>query len=324
VGAEAAAATLFSSLAVAAPAAGGAAAVAALTGALVLTAIAFMAVYALSKFYDSTLGLGLRRLAATIDNAIPGPWDIGEATLGRMDDAIMGGFGRVLSALSAATTRVFAGLAWTVETIWDAMADLGAATLQAVVGITNGEIPTQIARRMAANVRRITSLERTVRVEIRKAVASFARRAQALEADLDRTFGAARRGIDFIRDVSLPRIQRRVTDAVQGINSLRRYVFGRVNARLTRLERLTIGAALTAGVLGVLTKYFPWWRCTATRRFMRGLCRAPLGALDNLLSLLLAFTVSYSVVEFAEAMQDLTVPFTEVVHYALHDPSERG
>jgi hypothetical protein len=292
-------------------------AAASITALLLLLAVAFLMTLAAMKLYEYTIGAGLRKLADVL-NVIPFV-DIGDRFFAAMDNAIMGGFAEALDAQEWAAMKLFAGLSWIAETMFDVMADLAGATWQAINGIVHGEIPTQLTQRTEHLLRRLRALDKAVTTEVARLSHAIARRTQALEAELDRTFGLARRGIDAIQGVTIPRIRREIADVRASIGALRRHVYGRLDRRLSRVEKLVIGGALTAAVLGVLTRYFPWWRCTNVRRFNRALCRMPVGGLDNLLGLVLAFSTTFGILEFAELMQEVTEPFAEAVRDVLDD-----
>jgi hypothetical protein len=306
-----------------APGAAGAAAVAALTGALVLTVIAFCLIYALSKFYDSVLGYALRRFASAIDGAIPFGNPVG-AVVGRVDDAVMAGFGRALDGLAGSTAHVFHALAWVVASLWDAVNDLGRATLQAVIGLKHGDVPTAITHRTAGLARRVAQLERGRESLVRRLTATVNARVGRLDAELDRTFGLARRGIDALRGDITTILRRGLTGVRGDLAALRRYTYGRLTRRISRLEAAVGAGVLTAAVLRVLARAMPWYRCANVKGFNKWLCKSPPGGLNNLLGLLLIFTTSLGVNEFARLLQEEMGMVTWVVREAVDDTPATG
>ena len=167
----------------------------------------------------------------------------------------------------------------------DAINYQAAATAQTVHNLVHSTIPVTVRDRTdplthAGARTRSGSLARD-REEARK-------RAAGLEAgvrDLHREKIARERGIDNVKGQS-----KAYTDAQAGrlegqIAKERAYSHKVLGGRLSLLERL-LGVGVIGGVAAaVLTRLFPYWQCSNVRRFMRGLCRSPIGALDWLFAL---------------------------------------
>lgn len=235
--------------------------------------------------YDYSLGKLLRMLADVLDFKV---WrfhvNLG-AGLDRIDHAIQ----QTLASGILATEKVIGKWWWAQEKLaqwtYDSLAYFANSTVAAFDSLVHGTIPTAVGNATGALAqglgkvgRRMVALERNLETQL-------VRRTRALEAEVERDFGRAWRGIDNLRGKAIPRVLAEVAALGAAIAALRKFAHGTLNKRITRLEKLVLGGAFTAGVLAVLTRYFPYWRCSNVRRFNRNLCRSPIGSLDWLFGL---------------------------------------
>lgn len=285
-------------------AAGGGAAVAGLTTAYLLLLFMLVTLIGLQKGYDATLGALLRDLA---DSARGIRWVGGSiaSAIEGIDHFVMRQIGRAIGAVERASSETWNALTWIVRELADSIAELASDTYTAVQGVVLGEIPTQVGNLTAATGRSLAALRRFVRVEVARVLRAQALRAKGLALDLENAFGKAFRGIDAIRGVSIPRLWRALAGAAAAVLALKRYVYGNLSRRLSRVEGLLLGGALTAAILSVLARRLPWYRCTNVRRWNRFLCRLPLGFLDDLLGLAGAVVVLSDVCRIGRAVASL-------------------
>lgn len=312
---------VYAGAAPAAPLAPSLAAAGAITGAIIIIGVAFLATLAAKKVYELTVGAALDVLERQL-NRIPYV-KIGTRTAGLLNQAIRGGLNNVLNAEAAMASRLFAGLTWVVETTYDVMADGFAATYEAIKGLKQGDVPTQIIQRTTTLVKQLGVTRAEVRRLVTGQVAGLVRRVAAVERDLDRVFGLARRGIDSVEKLSLPRVWRELGALRARVTALGRSTGRSLDRRLSTVEKLVLGGALTAAVLATLTRYMPWWRCASNRRVQRAFCNYPLAHLDNLLGLLLAFTTTFGVVEYAKVLQEFVGVTADVIDDRFDDTDDQ-
>lgn len=287
--------------------------------ALLIALRLFMQVFAawmLRLAYAVTLGLLLRLLASKADK-VPLIGGKLKRWLTGADMAIADALGRVAQANEIVLSKFFYGLGVVTDQVNDTIVDLAKSMYVTFDAVIHGEIPNHAKRANAPIAKRIkdeTGRSAARDRAQRRSIDDLGARSRAR----DKAEATARaRGIDRlqdeIRNVVLPRVR-----ALRGeIADVRGYTARQVRAvsrRVSRLEAALGAGAIAAVGLGVLSRAFPYWRCTNVKAFNRALCRAPVGALDDLLLLALTGVSSLSIVALAEELQDLMDPATEAVH----------
>lgn len=258
--------------------------VAGLSAAYLMLLFAVVVLIGLMRSYDATFGALLRKLA---DETRGIRWVGGSIAnaVERIDAYVMRQLGAAIASTERAASETWNALTWIVRELADTVAELAADTLTAIEGVVLGEIPTQIGNVVRPVDQGLARLRRWVRTEIVRQVHALGLRTKAVALDMENAFGKAWQGIDAIRGVSIPRLWRAFAAEAAALLALKRYVYDRLSRRLSRVEGLVLGGALTVAALQVLTRSIPWWRCTNVRRWNRFVCRMPLGFVDDLLGL---------------------------------------
>lgn len=275
-----------------------------------------LAVWMLRLAYAVTLGLMLRLMASQAGR-VPVVGGKLKGALEKADDVIADALGKVAQANERAFAAFTAGLGDATDRVTDALVDLAGSMYTTYDALLHGELPNHTKRATQPIAKRIKD-ETTVR--------SARDRAQRRSIDdlgkstraRDRAEARVRaRGIDRlddrIRDVVLPQV-RGLRVAVQGVRSYTARQARALSRRIGRLEAAIGSGVIAAGALAVLSRSFPYWRCTNVKRFNRALCRAPVGALDDLLGLALLSVSSLSIVAFAEEVGEIMEPAADAVH----------
>lgn len=258
----------------------------------------------LQKGYDATLGALLAKLADSVEDI----WLIGGTVAGAInsiDHYVMRSIGRAIASLERASSETWGALTWLVRETGDSIAELARDTYLAIEGVILGEIPTQVGNLTRPIGNSLARLRRYVRTEVARQVHALGVRTKGIALDMEHAFGKAWQGIDAIRGVSIPRLWKALAAAAAGTLALKRYVYDVLSRRLSRVEGLVLGGALTVAALNVLTRSIPWFRCSNVRRFNRFLCRMPLGFLDDLLGLAGAVVLLSDVCRIGRAVASL-------------------
>lgn len=280
-------------------------ALAALTGALILACLAWVVLFGVQKFYDATLGALLHGVARLIDRAVPF-YDLGSATVGKANQAVQVAIGAALDAAETSAARTWQALAWVVRETGETLELFAHATVDAIHALTNGEVPAQIRAAVAPLSVRQTLAQMAQQFDLARLRATLYAQVGALAADLDRTFGYARAGIDALTRQALPAIRREAAATAATVGALNGYVRGTLDRRIGRIEQAVTGAALAAGVLSVLARYAPWVRCSNVGKLGRAVCRTDTGLLDSLLAGSLLIVGSLSLEQMARELREPT------------------
>lgn len=276
-------------------------ALAALTGFLLLAVLVWASLFALQKFYSYTLGAVVRGLAGLIDKAVPF-YDLGSATVGKIDDGVQVAIGSALSAAERNVSRTWSALAWVVRETGDTLELFAHATVEAFHSLTHGEIPAQIRSNVIPNTVRLGQATAALGASVLGLRATLYAQVGGLEARVARAVAAAQAAAGQLRDVDIPALRDLVDAAGARVGALGRYVHGALDRRIGRLEQAVTGAALAAGVLAVIARYAPWVRCSNVGKVGKAICRTDTGLLDALLLGLTVYAGSQSVVRFANGM----------------------
>lgn len=274
------------------------------------------AVWMLRLAYAVTLGLLLRLLASQAGR-VPLIGGKLKKWLTGADMFVADALGKVAQANETVLSGFFHGLGVVVDQTNDTIVDLAKSMYVTFDAVIHGEIPNHAKRAnqpIVARVKREADRSRAYDARTSKAIATTGK------ASVARTKAEAR-----ARQAAIARVEHTYTDVVvpdlrgirTGLANLRGYTARQLraaNRRIGSLERALGAGAIAAIGLGVLSRAFPYWRCTNVRSFNRALCRAPVGALDDLLGLALLSVGSLSIVAFAEEVGELMDPAAEAIH----------
>ncbi len=262
----------------------------ALTGLLLVLALAFVATWATIKLYDLTMGALLRGVSDLV-GALPFVGGFGERKIEALDQFILRQLGHALNGLETATAATWDALGFLVRETGKAMEALASATHDAIRNIHVADIPEQVSTATLPLKSGLARTKRDVHERARAEAKARSRGIDEVTRDLTRERLAREKGIDYIGARINARVMPRIRSLDRELAALRGYTRRVLSRRISKVE-----AALAAGVVGAialatLTRYFPWFRCTNVRRFNRFLCRLPVGLLDDLLGLTIAALV---------------------------------
>lgn len=260
----------------------------------------------LKAIWADTIGWALQKLADILHfSAFRIKVDLG-GPLRAIDNTVENALGRAILENEKAL-----GLFWhttkaLVEYAADSIADFGQDVHGAIHGLVYGTIPNAAAAAVRPVASGVGSVTRVVTTVQRVAIPNVRALVKAVEAQLDRDFGIARRGIDHIGKAILPRILARERALESDVAGLQQQVGRVIPHRLTRLERWLGAGVIGGAAVAAITRVFPYWQCSNVKRFNRNVCRSPLGSLDWLFGLALATLVALDVEQVAHVGQDVT------------------
>lgn len=276
-----------------------------ISAALIFLCFALIVLYGLLYTYDYTLGAFVRRLADMVEDI----WIVGGKladALERMDHWVMSKIATGIDSLEASVSRLWDGLTWLVKETGDAMVAFAQDVQAAIAGIVGAEIPVQIETRTRVIRERVRTASLDFDARMSAEARARGRGIDQLRRDLAREQLARERGIDRlterISDFVMPRVRAVEGELADVWGYTRRHLLGRIRS----LENALAAGAVAGIAAAALTRLYPWWQCTNVRRFNRLLCRAPIGALDDLLGLALTVVGPISLVAFAELLQGVT------------------
>ena len=278
----------------------------AITGALILTAFAWVVLWGSMQGYDYSFGALMRKFADMVEDI----WIVGGKladALRALDTYVLRQMGKGLDGLEAANARLWDALTWVVRETADAMVAFGSDVADAIGGLVGGTIPTQIGNVVGPVRDSLAGLQRRVRQIIDTELARFHNGIDGLRRDLTREALRSERGIDFVGDRLTSVVMPGLRALDHRLDQVIGYTRRTLARRLSTVEKLVLGGALTAAAVAALTRYFPYWQCTNVRRFNRALCRSPIGdwaALFGLLSLVVVALDPIRVLHVAEDASD--------------------
>lgn len=265
--------------------------------------------------WDATFGLILNGLASAADVGI---WKIklpGGAGFRKLDSFVQKKIGEAILA-----TEQSLGLWWhantqVVEYLADSWLDFTWTMHDFGSSLVHGTIPATVDARTKPGIAHARREAHSAAARAGSEARARARGDKAIAADLDTTFGRARAGIDSVGEKSKAYTDARVGRVQGQIAAERAYSHRVLNKRLTWLEKALGVGALGGIAIAALTRVFPYWQCSSFRRFSRLICRAPLGALDDLFGLALLAVGPISIVEFARMLQGVTEEVDDAVRF---------
>jgi hypothetical protein len=280
--------------------------VSAITGALVLLAFAWIALYGLKYGYDYSLGALLRKLA---DSTRGIRWVGGKlaGVFEEIDSFVESRIADGINSVESAAARLWDGLAWLVRETGDALVAFGADVHDAIDGIVRGEIPTQVRAGTAQIDTRLDGVNRRQNAQARAEALARSRGIDAVNRDLTREELARQRGIDAVQRRITELVMPRIRALDQTIADVVGFTRRNLAIRMRHVEQALAAGAIGAIALAAVTRVFPYWQCTNVRRFNRALCRLPIGLLDDLLGVGLAVLVMADVCRLASLMRRAAV-----------------
>lgn len=277
--------------------------VAGLTAAYVLVMFGVIVLYGIQYGYSWTFGALIRKLAAMVEDI----WVVGGKladALNALDSAVQTVIGQGIQSLEHVAAKLWHSLEWLVKLQVDTMADLADSTLSAVNGIIYGEIPEQIRDRTKDFTNGLAGLRSTTDQRARAEADARAKGIDQLRRDHTRESLSRERGIDRLAHRLNEVVMPWLTSLEHGVADVRDFAHSNLAARLRALEQALAAGAVGAVAVAAMTRFWPYWQCTNVRRFNRGLCRLPVGALDDLLGAGLTILVLSDVCAMARVIRD--------------------
>jgi len=256
---------------------------AAITGALVLVLVVWVALYGLKYGYDYSLGALLRELA---DSTRGIRWVGGRIAdaIERIDDFVKARIADGISSVEATAALLWDGLTFIVRETGDAIVEFAADIHDTIHALVGAEIPNQVRAGTAPIDTRLDAINRRTNAQARAEAQARARGIDAVNRDLTREALARERGIDYIAGRLNTLVMPRIRSLEQTVADVVGYTRRNLNIRLRTLEKLLAAGALGAIAIAAVTRVFPYWQCSNVRGFNRALCRMPVGLLSTLLS----------------------------------------
>jgi hypothetical protein len=252
--------------------------------------------------YGYSLGAFLRILAGVLGGVPLVGGRLANAALSidhHVKDVIAGG----IEGTEKVVAKWWHAQVWVINQVAHTLSGFGADIEDAIRGIVTVTIPSTVGavtgpvRDELARFRRATAA--TVNHELQR----FARGIDSLQRDIADEARARVHGIDRLSGQVLGRVNR-IADQLRGeVADLERYVHGKVERRVGKLERALAGGLIAAGALALLQRVIPWSRCTNVGRVGRHLCGMDTDLLESLLLGGLALGGLLSVRTFAEELR---------------------
>lgn len=295
-------------------------ALAALTGALLLALLTWATLFGLQQFYTYTLGALLEGLKRLLN--LPFGIHLGSATVGKVDDFVQRQIGRALSEAETNVARTWHALAYVARLTAYTVELLAHSTLTAFHNLTRSEIPTQIVGNVVPRVVKLSLAVASLGIGLAALRIDLLARVGALEHDAERLFGRAWQGIDHLRADTRAKTKALAGGVAAELGALNRYTHGALNHRLTKVEKAAGGAALAGAVVATVARFWPWLRCSNTKKMGKAVCRMDGELLDALLDSTLMVFGTISLLEFAHAMQSVTDESVGAVRGFIRETSE--
>lgn len=208
-----------------------------------------------------------------------------------MENAI----GNAATTTAEPITAFFSHLAGVIEYAAFTTAYIAESTYDALWKLRHGVIPRLIRGAIRDTVLlggKAGALGRWIAREIGAAEAELSRTFRHALAQANAAVAAAGHALDRGLALDIPGALRSIYD------------------RLSRTEKLVIGGAFAAGIVRVIARRLPWYRCGNVNKAARNLCRTDTDLLDSLFADTLILAGSISLVEFASECQKV-MPYVE-------------
>lgn len=273
--------------------------IAAITSTLLLLVAVMLVLYGLLYGYNYTLGALLNMLADVLDFKV---WRVRINLSGQVEalnDTIRQAIGRGIDTVEKDVARTWDALAWVIRETGDVMLALAEDVYGALDGLTRGEIPRQVGAVAKPIARELGAFRNAIRQYVNQELARFANGIDGLARDLTAEALARQRGIDWLGDRLGSLVMPRIRSLDARVDDVVGYTRRNLRVRIGRLEAMLAAGTLGAIAIAAVTRVFPYWQCTNVRRFNKGLCRLPVGMLDDLLLLVWPVLVLGNLCELA-------------------------
>ena len=254
----------------------------ALSAGLIALALAWIVLYGLQSGYDSTLGALLRWLHDHTSVKFFGIKLTDPIPFGKIDHWIKGRIGDGMRAVEYGMSGTVHWMEYTWRLTVDSLEWFARETTGAIETLATGTLPAWIdagTRPLHAAIGALYGELNSLRLEGQALVLRYA---HSIEAEMEREFGIAWRGIDAIGKSAAAALESAVHGIEARIASLADYIYHGVSARLGHLERLLAGGLIAAIALEAIGRVWPYFKCGNVRRAARGICRADTAILDLL------------------------------------------
>lgn len=248
-----------------------------------VTFVAALLAWGFVKLFDYTLGLVLDEVSDLVDG-LPLVGGFAADKLRRVKNYMRGRIADAALALDATAARFWQGAQQLVELTADALYEFGGDVYDAYRALVEVTIPGTIAAGTAPIDRRLDRLNKREDARARAEAQARARGLDAVQRDLVLEKLAREKGIDAVITRVTARIRAGEAALAGEIARVWEYARGRLSRRLSRVEKLVLGGAITAAAVVALDRRFPFWKCSNVRNFNRFLCRLPTGLLAALLA----------------------------------------
>lgn len=275
--------------------------------------VALLVAMGLKAGWDHTLGAILRGLGNAAD---VGVWKVkikAGAGFRKLDDVVQAALGDYILLNEKALGLWWHTLKAIVGYVGDTLGDFALDHMDTIYNLVHGFIPVTIRTHTAPLTESVHKGNTAARARDRAEARARARGIDATQRDIAAERLARERGIDYVGGKARVYTDAKVGRVERSIAAERRYSHSILNRRLTWLEK-ALGVGAIGGIaIASLTRVFPYWQCSNVRRFLRGVCRADAGMLDNLLGALFLLALPLSIEEFAETLQGIIEPVAEAV-----------
>lgn len=191
-----------------------------------------------------------------------------------------------------------------VEYLGNSIGDFGLFMHKAVGNLVDGVIPGRVDAATKPIARATHTATHTAQVRDRAEAHARSKGIDAVHRDLTAEKLARERGIDNVNARTRGYVDTAVDRVGGQIAAERRYAHKVLGGRLSLLEKLLGVGAIGGIALATLTRVFPYWQCSNFRRFAKGVCRSPLGALDWLFALAGLALIALDPVEMEHLAED--------------------
>lgn len=252
--------------------------------------LSFCVAYGLVKTYEYSFGAFLNRLAKLFtakipltNIGIPGGGAVASA-IDKANHWVLSKLGYYLRQNELLLARWWHDMGLLARYTYDSLAYLAATTHSAVDAIVNGVIPSVVQGATHPLTVGLGKLGAKLEAAERSLERRLTLKARALEAEIELDFGKAWRGIDHLKGALAGGLAHVLGLAHAEVVGLSHYVYRHLARRLRLLEELLAGGAIAAAGLWIVSRTFPWLRCSNVRNVGRALCRFPTGLLEALLA----------------------------------------
>lgn len=263
--------------------------------------LTYLVLFGLKHGYDYSLGSLLTKLAQLTSHV----WLVGGSIAHAIDAAnhwVEDRLAQGLASSELVVAKWWHGMEWIVRTTGDVLEQFGADVHGAFDALVHGTVPTVVKGTTEPLKQALAKAERALSSQAATLEHDLTKRAKAIEGTMAADFGAAWRGIDHITGSVLGALAHTLTVAETDLANLRDYLGRTFGARLKAIEELLAGGLIAAIGLSIVSRLFPFLRCTNVQKAARSLCRFPTQLLESLLADALEAAVLLNICEAVSIM----------------------